>query len=161
MPCSSWEKTVKQSLNSKGEIMGVSIKSPNHSVDIGYAAFAALRCNIAKLCPPEIRTHYIYLQDHYFDLIRSGSVEEYDETTKELQTKYHLKYGKVIDFLYASDSDASLSYGTCRQLLQVIEKGSGNGIPLCNEANAESQVFQKFVVLLRDCADSKKPLVWH
>lgn len=141
--------------------MGVTIKSPNYSIDLGSGGFMRLRRTVSELCPPEIRIHYAYLLDHYQEMLINGGMEKYDETTKGLRAMYHKRYGKVIDFLYASDCDAKLSYGTCKQLLQVIGDYDDERVYGYAGLRDKAARFRDFKRILKDCYENKKPLIWY
>ena len=137
--------------------MGVTIIGPNREISIGYIGFMKFRIAIAKLCPAEIRDHYMYLIDNNF-LWHSDEeiVEEYDKKTEEIYEKYKKKYGKVINFLYACDCGAKFSYGTCGQLLDVIGDYDDD-IVYGQQYNV---TFKDLKNLLVDCYEHKKQLRW-
>ena len=88
--------------------MGVNIRSKHYDVDLGYFGFMALRRDIAALCPREIREHYFRFTNNPFEFMHNPKLmEEYDAKTEEIYEKYKKDYGKVIDFLYASDCGAN------------------------------------------------------
>lgn len=99
--------------------MGVSVYSKNRSIDMGYVGFQRLRKTISELCPKPIAEHYAFLLD---GLIYSSTHKEaYDAKTEYLYEKYrNTPYRKVIDFLYAPDTDADFGYGTAKALLKII-----------------------------------------
>ena len=101
--------------------MGLTIYSKHLSHDLGSGGFYRLRKTIAELCPDDIREHYMLLADHYFALqsIDPG-LKNYDSKTERIYQKNRVKYGKVIDFLWASDLECKLTYGTAGQLLHII-----------------------------------------
>lgn len=142
--------------------MGITIKSPNHSIDMGYGGLLRLRRTVASLCPNEIRKHYYYLLDNLIHLqYHKEEADAYDERTDILYRKYKKQYGKVIDFLYASDCEAKLSYGTAKQLLDVIGDYDDSiiyGYAGWGDAAAR---FKDFKEILMDCYLSKKQLIWR
>ncbi|MBR0417908.1 MAG: hypothetical protein IJI66_01920 [Erysipelotrichaceae bacterium] len=141
--------------------MGVNISSPNHDIAMGYGGFARLRRTIAGLCPNEIKLHYEYLLKNLWHLsFDKEESDRYDRQTEELYVKYGKKYGKVLDFLYAPDTDGKLSYGTCKQLLDVIGDYDDDSIYGYAGWGEHAARFRDFKEILEDCYKSKKPLIW-
>lgn len=88
---------------------------------MGYGGFVRLRRTIASLCPKEIKDQYNFMVDNYIHLLSNpDELKTFDEKTEEIYEKNKTKYGKVMDFLWAPDVNAKLSYGTAKQLLQLI-----------------------------------------
>ena len=100
--------------------MGLTIRSKNHSIDIGSGGFFRLRMKIAGLTNKEISDHYkVLASEEYIHMVYHG-FEEYDKKTEELYERYRKEYGKVIDFLYAPDTKAKMTYGCAKQILKAI-----------------------------------------
>lgn len=69
--------------------MGITIKSPNFEINVGYGGFMRLRKVIASLCPAEINKHYLYFLDNYYELIGDeNTIKKYDRKTIRLYKKY-------------------------------------------------------------------------
>lgn len=140
--------------------MGVTISSPNVYIDLGYAGFLRLRRTVSELCPDDIRIHYEYMLDHYHDLINNGGFSKYDSITEEIYRKYHKRYGKVLNFLYASDCGAKMSYGTAKQLLQVIGDYDNDSVYGYAGKGRKGAGFRDFKKLLQDAYETKKGFRW-
>lgn len=101
--------------------MGIEIYSAHKSQSLPCSGFWRLRKTIASLCPDDMNEHYCDFMDNFRDIIGDEeSLAAYNAETDALYQKYRKQYGKVFDFLYASDCDARLTYGTAKQLLNVI-----------------------------------------
>ena len=141
--------------------MGVTIRSPKNNIDMGYGGFQRLRLTIAKLCPKEITDHYEYLINNLFRLSRNKVESDlYDKETERLYSKYK-NYNKVMNFLYAPDIDAQLSYGTAKQLLKVIGNYDDDVIYGYAGWGDDAARFADFKKILQDCVELKKPLKWN
>ena len=141
--------------------MGLTIESPHISIDMGSGGFLRLRRTIASLCPKEINKHYQYLLDNIIHLSHcKEDADAYDAQTEIIYQKYKKQYGKVIDFLYAPDTGAKLTYGAAKQLLKVIGDYDDDAIYGYAGWGPNAAKFSDFKALLQDCADCKKPLKW-
>ena len=133
--------------------MGVYMQSKNMEIPMGYGALFRLRGVIAKLTNKEISEHYAFMQNNIYSLLRTGFAE-YDAKTEELYKKYKKEYGKVIDFLYAPDSGAKMTYGCAKQLLNTI--GDYNDDEVYGKGS-----FKEFRHLLMDAAETKSGFWWE
>jgi len=143
--------------------MGLTIYSKHHSIDIGTGGFLRLRMAIANCTNKEISEHYhVLASEEYIHMVYNG-FEEYDKKTEELYEKYRKTYGKVIDFLYASDIEAKMTYGCAKQILRVI----GNHPELDNMVigyagwGDQAARFRDFRSILEDAAETKKCFGWR
>lgn len=140
--------------------MGVTIHSPNFSIDMGYFGFERLRQKIADLTAKDIGEHYKALLGGAAGKENDVWIESYNRKTEELAEKYNGRYNKILNFLYAPDCDGKVSYGTCKDMLHVIGDYDDNilygyaGRPDCAK-------FADFRKLLEDCVENKKPLRWR
>lgn len=141
--------------------MGITIYSKNLSYNLGPGGFCRLRKTIAGLCPDEIRDHYVQLADHYFDLRAADpGFVHYDMGTEQIYQKYRKKYGKVIDFLYASNVDCSLTYGTARQLLDLIGDYDDDIVYGYAGWGDKAMRFRNFRAILEDACKTRKKWGW-
>lgn len=141
--------------------MGITIYSANKSHDLPYGGFIRLRRTIANLCPCEIRDHYLFMVDHYIELIyHEEELNKYNAKTEELYVKHKQRYGKVIDFLYAPDTDAELTYGTAKQILAVIGDYRDDKIYGYAGWGDRAMRFNDFIAILEDAVQSKKKWGW-
>ena len=144
-------------------LMGITIRSKNHNIDIGTGGLLRLRKTIASLTNKEISDHYnILLSEEYIHMVYHG-FEEYDKKTEELYEKYKKEYGKVIDFLYASDITAKMTYGCAKQILKVIGDRTDLDDMVIGYAGwgEHAARFRDFRMILKDAAETKKGFGWR
>ena len=136
--------------------MGVNVNSKHHDIAMGYFGFQRLRRTVANLCPKEIADHYNYLLDnlHYIAVHK-------EEGIGRLYEMFGKRYGKILNFLYASDCDAEMTYGTAKQLLRVIGDYNDDIIYGYPGHDDKAARFQDFKELLQDAADTKTKWCWH
>ena len=140
--------------------MGVTIRSPHYSIDLGYFGFERLRQKIADLTAEDIGEHYRALLGGAAGKEQDVWIEEYNRKTEELAEKYKGRYNKILNFLYAPDCDGKATYGTCKDILKVIGVYDDNilygyaGRPDCAK-------FADFRRILEDCAQCKKQMTWR
>lgn len=141
--------------------MGLTIYSKNLSNNLGSGGFYRLRKTIAGLCPDEIKNHYMFLADHYFDIqIADPGFKNYDAETERIYQKYRSKYGKVIDFLWAPDLDCELTYGTAGQLLRLIGNYDDSIIYGYAGWGDKAMRFHDFKEILADAYQTKSKWGW-
>ena len=80
--------------------MGITVRSKNYSIDLGYTGFLRLKTKVAELTAPDIFLHYRRLLDgrsllHEAD--RKKFYEEYDKKTEENVKTYSGCNGDLID----------------------------------------------------------------
>ena len=143
--------------------MGMTIYSKNKNYDLGFGGFYRLRKAIAKLCPEDIKEHYMLLADHYFDIqIEDPGFKKYDEKTEKIYQKYRSKtYGKVIDFLWAPDLECKLTYGTAKNLLKAIGDYDDDVIYGYAGWGEHAMRFHHFKEILQDAYDTKTKWGWR
>ena len=142
--------------------MGICIYSKHKSNNLGYGGFYQLRKTIASLCPEEIRKHYMRLADGYYSVAAEDpGFVEYDKETEKLYVKYKAKYGKVIDFLYAPDTDAVLTYGTAKDLLRIIGEYDDDIIYGYAGWGDKAMRFRDFKEILQDACENKAKWGWR
>ena len=111
----------------------------------------------------EIAKHYdILSSEEYICMVYHG-FDEYDKKTEELYYKYRKKFGKVIDFLYAPDTDAKMTYGCAKQMLKAIESGTARDDMIIGYAGWGDKAarFRDFKKILEDAAETKKGFWWY
>ena len=105
--------------------MGITMKSPNHKISLGYGGFMRLRLKVAELTNNDIFEHYRYLCNYSYKMTMT-EFADYDERTEELEDKYNGKMDAVFDFLYASDTDAILSPEICSMVYGIVKDYDDN-----------------------------------
>lgn len=143
--------------------MGITIYSKNHNINLGAGGFFRLRMMIAGMTNGEISDHYkVLASEEYIHMIYHG-FEDYDRETERLYTKYRKKYGKVIDFLYAPDTKAKMTYGCAKQILGVIGNGTGLDEKVIGYAGWGDKAarFRDFREILSDAVETKRGFWWR
>lgn len=138
--------------------MGVTIKSKNYSINLGYHGFHALRAKVAELAADDIGEHYRSHRgaswqhsDKYF--------EEYDKKTEELSEKYHGEKDLILDFLYTSDCGGRMDTEHCKAIYEIIKDYDDRvlygyaGQPGCVR-------FKDFKAVVKDCVDNGCAMEW-
>lgn len=136
--------------------MGLTISSPNKSIDMSASGFMRLRTTIAYLHSVELGKHY--------DLLRKCNTPEeydkYDSETVRLANNAGSKFYWLFDFLYESDIEGKLTYGKCHKLLDLIGDYDDDicygyaGLPDCAK-------FKDFKDILSDCVQNKRQMTWY
>lgn len=93
--------------------MGVSIRTKNKSIDMGYTSFFRLRTDIAKAINSEWGMKYE-------ELVNRNRYDELNDITAE-----YLADGKIskylVDFCFQSDSEGHITYWACKYIHQQIQ----------------------------------------
>ena len=100
--------------------MGLTIKSPNSSIDVSYGGFYRLRSGIAQMISAEFGEAYDTLFDHPSADEEKAIVERLNCMIAEYESTHGAKYDRVFEFLFAPDTGGALSYGGCRTLQALI-----------------------------------------
>lgn len=142
--------------------MGVTIKSKNKSIDMGYFGFRALRLTIAGLTQPDIKKHYDDLTKGMY-IFREGErkkfFENYNAETEAIDKKYDYKYNPVLAFLYASDCDAEMDVDVCKAVYEVI-KDYDDDKAYGYSGRADCAMFKDFKEVVKDCIDNNCKITW-
>lgn len=140
----------------------VTIKSKNHSIDLGYGGFRTLRVKIAELAAPDIFKHYKKSMDGmrlYNDGERKAFYESYDAKIAELDEKYEGKMSDILDFLYKSDCSAEMDADHCRSIYEVI-KDYDDDILYGYAGRKDCAKFADFKKIVKDGIDSGDGFSW-
>lgn len=142
--------------------MGVTIKSKNYSIDMGYGGFVALRTKVAVLAADDIGEHYKELEKGMFLIgtTKAKFFEEYDKKTAELDEKYNHEFNAVLHFLYASDCDAEMPVEVCKKIYEVIKDYDDN-VLYGYAGRPDCAMFKDFKELVKDCIDNDCSMEWY
>ena len=102
----------------------VTIESSNHSIDLGYGGFRALRLKVAELAASDVFEHYKKSMDRmrlYDYDKRKAFYKSYNAKIAELDKKYKGRMSDILDFLYESDCDGIMDVPHCRSIYEVIK----------------------------------------
>lgn len=141
--------------------MGVTIRSENCSMDLGYSGFDRLRTKVAELTAPDIHKHYDYLRMGMFLTAteKEKFFEAYDAKIQRLSEKYNGEKDNILDFLYKSDCNGEIDKEHCSSIYEVIKNYDDNicygycGRPDC-------AMFKDFKELVKDCIDTNTSMRW-
>ena len=139
--------------------MGVTIKSSQHSIDLGGGGFKRLRTKIAELAAPDIFERYKKLDEYLRSPNRKAFFEDYDAKTAELDEKYEGKMSDILDFLYESDCDAKMDADHCRSIYEVI-KDYDDDILYGYAGRKDCAKFADFKKIVKDGIDSGDGFSW-
>ena len=100
--------------------------------------------------------------DDIFDMPspeKEYALESYNDETERLVESKELPI-KIADFLYQSDCDGKIRYGTCKEILKVI--GNYDDSIIYGYAGREKPAkFKDFKEILQDCVDNKCFMIWR
>lgn len=72
---------------------------------------------------------------------------------------------KVIDFLFLPDADESISYGTCKLIIRLIDSQDrsvfDNTLYRYAGWGDKACYGRDIYAILKSCADNKKPMIWY
>ena len=139
--------------------MGVTIKSSQHSIDLGGGGFKRLRTKIAELAAPDIFEHYKKLDERLKSPNRKAFFEDYDAKIAELDEKYEGKMSDILDFLYESDCGAEMDADHCRSIYEVI-KDYDDDILYGYAGRKDCAKFADFKKIVKDGIDSGDGFSW-
>ena len=140
--------------------MGVTLKSKNFSVDMGYGGFNNLRKKIAELSGEEFGEHYKELDKAMFlpDERREEFYNRYNKKTDEL-IKEKLITAEIANFCYQSDCEGSIDKRQAKEIYEKIKNYEDNicygyaGLPDC-------AMFSDIKNIFKDCAENGKKIKW-
>lgn len=149
--------------------MGVCIegtKEGTTTLDMSYSGFCRLRKTIANLIGENFGKKYEEYVRYSASLFPFSSEEETDkfflQLEKEINEIIDSKKAskKVMDFLFSSDCEGKISYGSCKDLLKVIGTYD-NDIVYGYAAWSSPSMFKDFKQLLAECIENKCNLIWY
>lgn len=142
--------------------MGITVRSKNYSIDLGYTGFLRLRTKVAELTAPDIFLHYRRLLDGRSLLLeadRKKFYEEYNKKTEELDRKHNGEMSDILDFLYESDCSGEMDVKHCHSIYKVIKDYDDN-ICYGYAGKRDCAMFKDFKRLVMDCIDTGTIMKW-
>lgn len=141
--------------------MGITIRSKNKSIDMGYGGFYNLRKTVAKLAADDIGKHYEHLMDApYSNDERKSFFEDYDKKIEELSEIHNGEMDSVLIFIYQSDCEGSLSIKDCRKIYEII-KDYDDDVLYGYWGRPDCAKFADFKAIVKDCIDNRCKLKWY
>ena len=138
--------------------MGVDIycKKTGKGVTLGAGGFMRWRMKIAELYNDSWYNHYKKLSSAIGE--SPEWYKEFDRETERLMVQNGLD-AQIIDFCLQSDCDGSITYGTCKKILKVINDYTDNiAYRYATYANHDFDDLKK---LLQECVETKSRLFWY
>lgn len=138
--------------------MGLTISSPNKSIDVSAAGFMRLRRRVAYCYDEELGRHY----ENLMSCETEEDYNNYSKKTNELFSNFlcnHANPTWLFSFLYASDLEGKLSYGNCTKLLKIIVDCDDN-IILGYAGSPGCATMKDFKQILVDCSLNKRQMKW-
>lgn len=142
--------------------MGFTITAKNSTQQFsgGYGGFICLRTEIALAFNKKFGEHYKTLPSCCFSNER---LEAYNKKANEIIATENLEENgaDILDFLYASDCDGSISYKTCKKIYDLIKDiDFGNKI-FTYGAYSDGKDYEHFKEFLLDCYKHRRKMVWY
>ena len=140
--------------------MGVSITATNskYDFDMGYGGFFNLRRNIALALDKEFG-------ENYSDLGTCCTPEQFKKNDRIADAIIKRKgldkeYRDVLNFLYAKDTDGSISYKTCGKIYELI-KDVDFGKKGFRYAAYMHDDYGEFKEFLKECYSHRRKMRWY
>lgn len=144
--------------------MGITIRSKNKEIDMGYMGFFQLRTDIARHID-------ITFGRLYTNVTQTHNEKDYEEAWNRIveytNTKFNYekksevnRFQRVINFLFYSDCDAKMTAAECRAVLFYI-KDMHSDIIYGYAGRPHPAKLEDFIEVLQDGVDSKSGIRWH
>ena len=130
--------------------MGVSIRTKNKSIDMGYASFFRLRTDIAKAINFE-------WGQKYEELIKSERYDELNDITSEYLTKDKIsKY--LVDFCFQSETEGHITCWACNYIyrqIQNVDKKDSYGYAMTPNS------WEEIKNVFKDGSENRGGMEWY
>ena len=102
--------------------MGITLKSKNLTVDMGYGGFKRFRDKVASLSGEVFGKHYELLHEgtYLFDKERESFFEDYDKETRKLIEQNEIT-PEIANFCYQSDCEGKIDRKQAKQIYEKIK----------------------------------------
>lgn len=142
--------------------MGVTISATHSSYDfdMGYGGFFNLRKNIAYA----LNKHFGKAYEGY---IHCHTKEERDENDRLCEMYIEAQglekeYEDVLDFLYASDTDGTINYKTCKKIADLLEPCMPTlKTKIFRYVKYTHNDYEEFVTFLKECYRYHRNMCWY
>lgn len=144
---------------------GLSITANNsqYSFDCGYGGFFNLRKNVALAFDEELGKHYSSMSACIYD----EDYKMFDAKTNNIlaDPRFSDADNDVLDFLFASDCDGSISYRTAKKIANLLSANYqqldlGKKI-FTYGAHSDGKDYQHFIDFLNDCYSHRRKVFWY
>lgn len=141
--------------------MGFTIYANNCSIsfDGGMGGFMSLRTNIALAFDKEFG-------EHYSDLSKCFHEEDYkifDKVTEKILSAERFKPEDedIIEFLFASDCEGSISHKTCKKIYDLIKDIDFGKKIFTYAAYSNGKDYERFKQFLLECYKHRRKMRWR
>lgn len=140
--------------------MGITFKSNNFSVDMGYGGFLRFREKVAWLTGNEFGQHYEELRkaDMLFGENRDAFYEEYNKKTHELIEKGFVT-AEIANFCYQSDCEGAIDQRQAQFIYEKIKHYDDN-IAYGYVGSSDCARFSDLKNIFKDCAENGNQISW-
>lgn len=142
--------------------MGITIKSKNFSVDMGYLGFNNFRTKVAELSNSEFWLHYKDLNLVHGILDgqeRKKFFEKYNEKTEKL-IKRNIVSEEIANFCYQSDCEGSIDQDQSKQIYEKIKDYDDN-FRYGYVGRSDCAMFSDLKNIFKDCAENGGTVDWR
>ena len=141
--------------------MGITITATNSSreFDMGAGGFMSLRTNIAKAFDTELGEHYATLCHVWCE----GDYRTFDEKANKILSNPRFKDEDIdiVDFLFASDIEGSISHKTCKKIHDLIKDVDFGNRIFVYAARSDGNDYEYFKQFLLDCYSHRRRMRWY
>ena len=140
--------------------MGVTIENKHRSIDLGSGGFLNLRTKVAYLCNEELGKFYEEKEKGFslYGKEREKFFEEYSRRLSQIDEELGVSH-YILDFLYASDLEATMSVKHCRRIYNVI-KDYDDDIAYGYIGRKDCAMFKDFKEIVKECRDRNIQMYW-
>ena len=147
-----------------GDMMGLTIKGVNQEFNCGYGHFFILRKMVAEAVSKKLKKAYEELCTSYLtDIGLECQKDEQEMRSKEYQKICEkLKLPHCIhDFLWAEDSQGTLSWMTAEVMLPYLRKLPKVRKDILISYARENATVRTFIKMLKDAVKTKTDITWE
>lgn len=137
----------------------ITANGSRYSFDGGMGGFMQLRNNIALAFDKEFGEHYRNLPTFYFH----HELEEFNKKADEILSadRFSENDADIIEFLYASDCEGSISHKTCKKIYNLIKDIDFNGKIFTYAARSDGKDYEHFKKFLLECYSHRRKMRWR
>lgn len=140
--------------------MGVIIANKNHSIEMSYSGFVCLRTKVAYLHSKELGEFYEELVNAIPMLGKEREIfsQDYERRLSTIDEELNVsRY--LLDFLYASDCEGTMSVKHCRRIWNTI-KNCDEDFSIGYIGREDCATFLDFKRIVKDCRDKNIQMYW-
>jgi hypothetical protein len=156
---SVWNNFVKK--RTGGIFVGITLKSKNSSVDMGYGGFGRFRSKVANLSGEVFGEHYEELNKAMllFEDERDAFYKNYNAKTDELIEANAITV-EIANFCYQSDCEGSIDRQQAKQIYEKI-KDYDDDVCYGYAGRSDCAMFSDLKNIFKDCTRNGKIIKWR